>query len=157
MLRILVLQGPNLNWLGRREPELYGLLTLDDLHQQLSVAAGTMGVELRFVQSNHEGVLIDALQEAAADARLRADGVLLNPGALAHYSLALADAVRSIRPLPVIEIHLTNTAAREDFRAPAIVGAACVARIEGLGADSYILGLQGLVSRFRRSASTATR
>lgn len=153
MLRILVLHGPNLNWLGRREPEIYGTLTLDDVHRKLEAKAADLGVELRTVQSNHEGVLIDALQSAAAEPEWRADGVLLNPGALAHYSLALADAVRSIRPLPVVEVHLTNTAAREAYRAKAVVGAACVARIEGWGVDSYIWALQGLVSRLRAAES----
>lgn len=149
MLRILVLHGPNLNWLGRREPEIYGAQTLDDIHRKLASAAQTLGVRLHTHQSNHEGALIDKLQSAGSVDDELVDGVLLNPGALAHYSLALADAVRSIRPIPVIEVHLSNTAAREEYRNKAVVGAACVARVEGFGANSYLVGLHGLVTHLR--------
>lgn len=152
MLRILVLHGPNLNWLGRREPEVYGDQTLDDIHQKLDAAGQSLGIRLQMYQSNHEGALIDRLQAAVTEPGELADGILLNPGALAHYSLALADAVRSIRPIPVVEIHLSNTAAREEYRTRALVGAACMARVEGWGAASYLLGLHGLVTHLRSAA-----
>lgn len=138
-MRVVVLHGPNLHRLGKREPHLYGTATLADVDATLVRSGAELGFAVTCLQSNHEGVLIDALG-AGAD-----DGVaafLLNAGALAHTSLALADAVRSIAPLPVVEVHLTNTVARG--RDDAVVGAACVARVEGFGVDSYVLGLHGL-------------
>lgn len=139
-MHILVLHGPNLNLLGRREPTLYGSATLADVGALLEGVAAELGCTVHCEQSNHEGVLIDLLH-AALD---QADGVLLNAGAFAHTSLALADAVRSIAPLPVVEVHLTNCAQRGGERALSVVGAACVGRIEGFGARSYTLALRAL-------------
>lgn len=135
---VLILHGPSLSHLGRREPHLYGTATLAEIDRALVKQGRALGVRVRCRQSNHEGVLIDALL-AAVDGGTA--GVLLNAGALAHTSLALADAVRAIAPLPVIEVHLTNTASRDR---PPLVGAACLARVEGFGASSYRIGLAAL-------------
>lgn len=140
--RILVLHGPSLSRLGRREPRVYGSASLDDVDAAIVEAAAGLGVETTCRQSNHEGVLIDALLAADDDGYA---GILLNAGAWAHTSLALADAVRAIAPLPVVEVHLTNTAARDAARQIAVVGSACRARVEGFGADSYVIALHGLV------------
>jgi 3-dehydroquinate dehydratase II len=139
-VRLLVLHGPSLNLLGRREPDLYGDKTLDEVDAALRALAGELGVEVACKQSNHEGELIDRLHRAASDHA----GVLLNAGAYAHTSLAIADAVRAIAPLPVVEVHLTNTAARGGERLRCPVGAACRARVEGFGWRSYPLALRAL-------------
>lgn len=138
-----VLHGPNLGHLGRREPERYGRESLADLDARIARHGTDLGVEVECRQSNHEGDLIDWLLEEGVD------GVLLNAGAFAHTSLAIADAVRAIAPVPVIEVHLTNTVAREAIRHAAVVGAACAARVEGFGGDSYLVGLEGLVRLLR--------
>lgn len=138
-----VLHGPNLGHLGRREPERYGRESLAELDARIRRHGADLGVEVECRQSNHEGDLIDWLLEEGVD------GVLLNAGALAHTSLAVADAVRAIAPVPVIEVHLTNTVGREAIRRAAVVGAACAARVEGFGGDSYLVGLEGLVRLLR--------
>lgn len=143
MRRVLLLHGPNLSRLGRREVELYGTQTLADVDAAVVALGLSLGAEIRALQSNHEGALLDALLAADDDGCC---GVLLNAGAFAHTSLALADGVRAIAPLPVVEVHLTNTAARDGARHGAIVGAACRARVEGFGVDSYLLGLRGLLA-----------
>lgn len=143
---VLVLHGPNLSLLGRREPALYGTTTLAQIDRGLREDARGLGLRVRCRQSNHEGALIDALVAAVDDGTA---GVLLNAGALAHTSLALADAVRAIAPLPVIEVHLTNTAARDR---PALVGAHCRARVEGFGARSYGVALRALAEVLAGSA-----
>ncbi len=145
MPRVLVLHGPNLGHLGRREPERYGTETLADLDARIIAHGTALGLDVECRQTNHEGVLIDWLLAGDADA------VVMNAGALAHTSLALADAVRSIAPTPVIEVHLTNTVARDEARHAAPVGAACRARLEGFGGDGYLLALDGLIRWLRRS------
>jgi 3-dehydroquinate dehydratase-2 len=142
MHRILVLHGPNLNALGTREPEIYGHATLEDIDRRLRALAAELGVEVECLQSNHEGVLIDALHQA----RGRSDGVLLNPGGLTHTSVALRDAVAATG-LPVIEVHVSNPQARESFRHTSTVSAAAAAVVQGFGADSYLLALRGLAAR----------
>lgn len=137
MARIMVIHGPNLNLLGVREPEVYGTDTLEDIHRRLAEAVAGDGVELDFFQSNHEGDIIDVLH----DCRERADAVVLNPGALSHYSLALRDAISAIAPVPVIEVHLSNPHAREPFRHTSVLAPVCRGVIAGFGADSYRLGL----------------
>jgi 3-dehydroquinate dehydratase-2 len=145
VVRVLVLHGPNLGHLGRREPHRYGTETLAELDARIVAHGTALGFDIECRQTNHEGVLIDWLLAGTADA------VVMNAGALAHTSLALADAVRCIAPTPVIEVHLTNTVARDEVRHTAIVGAACRARLEGFGGDGYLLALDGLVRLLRRS------
>jgi len=138
--QILVLNGPNLNLLGQREPEVYGSDTLDDILAELAELARNRDTELRNVQSNHEGTLIDALH----DARGWADGVIFNPGAFTHYSIALRDAVVSCE-LPVVETHLSNVHARESFRHHSVLSAVCLGVVLGFGKHSYFAALDALV------------
>lgn len=138
-LRILVLHGPNLNLLGRREPHIYGHQTLDDINQRLIELGRELGASVETRQSNHEGTLIDALHETPADA------IVLNAGALTHYSYALLDAIASIEA-PVIEVHLSNTHARpETWRHTSVISSVCAGTILGFGTLSYELGLRAAV------------
>jgi 3-dehydroquinate dehydratase-2 len=149
MPRILVLHGPNLNALGAREPDQYGSMTLDQLHRSLEDLAKELGCELETLQSNAEGVLIDALYGAVG----RVDGVLLNPGGLTHTSVALRDAVSAV-PLPVVEVHLTQPQSREPFRRHSLVSEVAVGLVQGFGADSYRLGLRALAARIAHGRQT---
>jgi len=135
---VYVLNGPNLNLLGLREPDIYGHETLDDIAGQLEDRARDLGLKIEMRQSNHEGHLIDWLHEAQAEG---AKAVLLNAGALTHTSLALYDAIRSIKT-PVIEVHISNPAAREEFRKHSYVGMAAKGSIAGFGAKGYLLALE---------------
>jgi 3-dehydroquinate dehydratase-2 len=139
-LQILVLNGPNLNLLGTREPDVYGTTTLDDILADLRVRAGAHDAELRHVQSNNEGALIDALH----DARTWADGVVFNPGAYTHTSVALRDAISACE-LPVVETHLSNVHAREAFRHTSMLSAVCLGVVGGFGRRSYVMALDGLL------------
>ena len=140
MTRVLVLQGPNLNLVGTREPEIYGRWTLAEINEMLIEQAHQTNTELRIMQSNHEGVLIDAIQ----DARLWAQGILINGAALTHTSYALADAITAIG-LPAVEVHLSNIYAREAFRHHSVLAPVCVGQISGFGWRSYRLGLAALL------------
>lgn len=138
-MKILILHGPNLNLLGTREPEVYGTMTLEDINTKLVELGKELGTEITCLHSNHEGVLIDALQ----DARTWANGVVFNPGGYTHTSIALRDAISAIQ-IPVIEVHLSNVYAREEFRHVSMISAVCRGKIVGLGWRSYTLGLQAL-------------
>lgn len=145
--RILVLNGPNLNLLGTREPEIYGHLTLAEINETLRERAKELGAdEINFLQSNFEGELVEAIQKS----RGRYDFILLNAAALTHYSIALRDAIAAI-PVPVIEIHLSNIYKREDFRNNSVIAPVAVGQICGFGIDSYIAALEIAIRKLSRS------
>jgi 3-dehydroquinate dehydratase-2 len=145
-LRIRVLHGPNLNLLGIREPERYGSATLPEIDASLGEIAAELGVEIVCSQHNGEGELVDAIQAAARDGFA---GFLINPAAYTHTSVALRDALLAVG-LPMVEVHLTNTSAREEFRQTSLVADLAAARVMGFGADSYLYGLRGLIRILRK-------
>lgn len=142
MTNILIVHGPNLNLLGAREPGVYGTTTLAEINARLEALAAERGATLRIVQSNHEGELIDAIHAALG----WADGILINPGALTHYSYALRDAIAAVG-IPTIEVHLSNVYAREPFRHTSVIAPVCKGQISGLGVQSYLLGLTALLNK----------
>ena len=139
-MNILILHGPNLNLLGKREPGVYGRTTLEEIDAALSVMAQKYKAELRILQSNHEGTLIDAIHEAMG----WADGLVINPGAYTHTSVAIRDAIAGTA-IPAVEVHLSNVYAREPFRHTSLIAPVCVGQISGFGWRSYLLGVQALV------------
>ncbi|NJM96405.1 MAG: type II 3-dehydroquinate dehydratase [Phormidesmis sp. RL_2_1] len=146
MLSILVLNGPNLNMLGKREPEVYGSQSLQDINQALLQMAESLDITLTFFQSNHEGALVDEIQAALS----RHQGILINPGAYTHTSVAIRDALAAVA-LPTVEVHLSNIHQREAFRHHSYIAPIAVGQISGFGSDSYRLGLEGLVRHLRQS------
>lgn len=138
--KVLVLHGPNLNLLGTREPDVYGALRLEEIDRRLLATAEERGVEVRCIQSNSEGALIDAIH----DARVWADGIVFNPGAYTHTSYALRDAIAAVG-LPAVEVHLSNVDAREEFRHRSVIAPVCVGKVAGFGWYSYLLGLDALL------------
>ncbi|MDB5743987.1 MAG: 3-dehydroquinate dehydratase [Polaromonas sp.] len=140
-MKILVLHGPNLNLFGRREPHIYGTTTLVEINSQLAALAAELGVTLETVQSNHEGVLVDFLH-AHIDS---AQGAMVNPAGLTQHGVPLHDAIKAM-PFPVLEVHMSNIAAREAWRAHSIISPAVKGTIQGLGPHSYLLALRGLVA-----------
>jgi 3-dehydroquinate dehydratase II len=138
-MRVLVVHGPNLNLLGEREPEIYGSSTLDEIDDAIVATAREMGAEVHCEQHNAEGAIIDALHAA----RNSYDGIIINPGAYAHYSYAIRDAIASIG-IPVVEVHLSNIAAREEFRRVSVTASACRGTMSGFGAAGYLLALRAL-------------
>ncbi len=147
MTCVLVLHGPNLNLLGSREPAIYGSSTLAQIDAALQSQAAAAGAEVRCLQSNHEGVLIDALQQAASTG---VDAVVFNAGGFTHTSVALRDAIVACG-LPVIEVHLSNVAAREEFRRVSLIAPVVIGSIAGFGQDSYRLGLEAALAVLRRA------
>ena len=146
-MRIGVVHGPNLNLLGTREPEVYGRATVDDVNAAVGALAAELGVEVEFFQSNHEGALVDHVQEAAGRVR----GFVVNAGAYTHTSIALRDALAGVAR-PYVEVHLSNVFARERFRHRSYLAPGAVGVVSGFGAESYRLGLRGLVEYLNGSA-----
>jgi len=144
-MKVLVLNGPNLNRLGQREPGVYGTATLAEIEQKISALAARLGAGVEFYQSNHEGDLVDSIHRAEG----AYDAVLFNPGAFAHYSIALRDAVASVT-VPVVEVHLSNVHAREDFRRKLVISPVAAGTIAGLGVNSYLLGLRAAMDLARK-------
>ncbi len=140
-MKVLLVHGPNLNLLGEREPGIYGAVTFDEINARMKKVAEENGAELRVFQSNSEGALVDAIQ----DARRWANGIVINPGAYSHYSIAIRDALAAVK-LPTIEVHLSNIHAREEFRHRLVLTPVCVGMICGLGWRSYLYGLEALLA-----------
>ena len=140
MKKILIINGPNLNMLGIREKNVYGVKTLDEINDWIEKEAATLNVETDFFQSNHEGEIIDTIHEAMGEY----DGIVINPGAYTHYSYAIRDAIASIN-IPVYEVHLSNINEREDFRKISVTAPVCVGQVYGMGEQGYILAIKELI------------
>lgn len=148
--RIVVIHGPNLNLLGRREPDIYGVTTLDQINERLQARAAARNFELTILQSNHEGVLIDAIHEHGWNSA----GIIMNPGAFTHYSYTIRDAIAAVSA-PLIEVHLSNTATREAFRHHSVVAPVALGSIIGLGPAGYEIALEHLIDLFESEEETA--
>lgn len=146
MPRILVLHGPNLNMLGTREPEIYGYTTLDDINTMIAARAAEAGIETAFYQSNHEGDLVDAIQQA----NHKFDFIIFNAAAFTHYSIAIRDVIAAI-DVPVIEVHLSNIHQREEFRHTSVLAPVAMGQICGLGVESYLAALEAIIYKLNRA------
>jgi 3-dehydroquinate dehydratase-2 len=140
MLKILIIHGPNLNLLGKREPKIYGITTLDDINKKIHEFAQKNDIETSIFQSNSEGEIIDLIHNNQTSS-----GILINPGAYTHTSIAIADAIKSV-DIPTVEVHLSNIHSREEFRRKSFIAQACIGQISGFGPYSYILGLEGIIN-----------
>lgn len=147
MAQVLVIHGPNLNLLGQREPDVYGAATLANIDHLLEERAAALGVQVETLQSNHEGEIVDAIHGAAG----RVDAIVINPGAYTHYSVAIRDAVAAVG-LPTVEVHLSNIAAREEFRQRSVIAPVCRGSVAGFGPLSYVLGLEAAAALVRGPA-----
>ena len=145
-MKILIIHGPNLNMLGKREPDIYGAKTLEDINSSLSDCATKIGADISFFQSNSEGEIVSAIQDAMSEF----DGIVINPGAYTHTSVAIRDAILSCG-LPVVEAHISNVYKREDFRQKSYVSGVALGVISGFGVNSYFLGLSGLVEHLKNN------
>lgn len=143
--KILVLNGPNLNMTGLREPSVYGSATLNDINNSISEAAASLGIATDFFQSNHEGDLIDSIHNAHGNY----DGIIFNAGAFTHYSYAIRDAIASVN-VPTVEVHMSNIHNREEFRHTSVIAPVCIGSIAGFGSFSYHLALAALIERFKQ-------
>lgn len=143
-MKILVINGPNLNLLGTREPEVYGSLTLDDINRELCNYANELDIEIEFYQSNIEGEIVDKIQWAKGNCA----GIVINPAAYTHTSVAIRDAISAVS-LPAVEIHISNIHNREDFRKNSFIAPVCIGQISGFGLDSYKLGLLALINKLK--------
>lgn len=141
-MKIQVINGPNLNMLGIREPEIYGSLTLDEINRQLVQKGKELSLDLEFYQSNHEGDIIDKIQECYG----KTDGIVINPGAYTHYSIAIRDAIAAVG-IPTVEVHLSDINSREDFRKISVIKSVCIRQIWGKGVYSYIDALEYLAKK----------
>ena len=147
-MKILVINGPNLSLLGVREPEIYGSTTLEDVEHNLLAVAEELGdCTLEFLQSNHEGVIVDRLNAVLTDGAV--DGIVINPAAYTHTSVAIADALRACSSVPALEVHISNISGRESFRHESLTAPACIGMIAGLGVDGYEWALRALVRKIR--------
>ncbi|MCK5556947.1 MAG: type II 3-dehydroquinate dehydratase [Candidatus Hydrogenedentes bacterium] len=138
-MRVLVIHGPNLNLLGTREPEVYGNVTLSEINERLQERAQELGIQIEAFHSNHEGEIVDKIAEAASTT----DAIIINPAAYTHTSVAIRDAISAVA-LPTVEVHLSNTQAREKFRHTSVIAPVVTGQIAGFGADSYLLALQAV-------------
>ncbi len=146
-MKILVINGPNLNMLGIREPEIYGNLTLDEINRKLEKTAEELKLELTFFQSNHEGLIVDTIQSAYG----KMDGIVINPAAFTHYSIAIRDAISAVG-IPTVEVHLSDIQNRESFRSSSVTEAVCIKQICGKGVNSYIEALEFMAEREKANA-----
>ncbi|NLO04697.1 MAG: type II 3-dehydroquinate dehydratase [candidate division WS1 bacterium] len=138
---VAVIHGPNLNLLGVREPDVYGSVTMSEINERIEALAEELGIEVTLCQHNSEGAIIDAIHQAGCEA----DGIVINPAGYTHTSVAIHDALKAV-PLPAIEVHLSNILAREDWRKLSMTAPACAGVISGLGAESYLLAVRGIVA-----------
>ena len=144
-MKILVLHGPNLNLLGKREPEIYGKLTLSEINDAITTLAGELTAEVTIFQSNSESALVESIHSAAASC----DGILINPAAFTHTSIAIRDAIAAVA-LPLVEVHLSNIHAREKFRSRSFIAPVAVGQVSGFGLDSYLLGFRALFNHIKK-------
>lgn len=144
-MKIRVIQGPNINMLGKREPQIYGMMSMENIHENMKRVADQAGVEIEFFQSNYEGEIVDKIQECAG----LVDGIIINPAAYTHTSIAIRDAVSAVQ-LPTIEVHISNIHQREEFRRKSLIAAACAGQIVGLGPLGYHLAMIGMLEIFEQ-------